>query len=94
VAEDWPVRTSCADQAKQGTIARGEFQPQRFLRRHNFMYVHEEKMIVEMRIYHCAPGRLPALNDRFSNITLDFFKKYGIEPMGFWTTLSVPGKRF
>lgn len=39
-------------------------------------------MIVEMRIYHCAPGRLPALNDRFTNITLDFFKKYGIEPIG------------
>src|SRR5471030_2948915 len=47
-------------------------------------------MIVEMRIYHCAPGRLPALNDRFSNITLDFFKKYGIEPIGFWTTLAGP----
>ena len=47
-------------------------------------------MIVEMRIYHCAPGRLPALNDRFTNITLDFFKKYGIEPIGFWTTLAGP----
>jgi hypothetical protein len=47
-------------------------------------------MIVEMRIYHCAPGRLPALNDRFTNITLDFFKRYGIEPLGFWTTLAGP----
>ena len=47
-------------------------------------------MIVEMRIYHCAPGRLPALNDRFENITLGFFKKYGIEPIGFWTTLAGP----
>src|SRR6195952_1941773 len=47
-------------------------------------------MIVEMRIYHCAPGRLPALNDRFNTITLDFFKKYGIEQIGFWTTVAGP----
>ncbi len=44
-------------------------------------------MIHEMRIYHCAPGRLPALNARFENITLKFWEKYGIRPVGFWTTL-------
>jgi hypothetical protein len=44
-------------------------------------------MIVEMRIYHCAPGRLPALHERFSKITLGFFEKYKIEQIGFWTTL-------
>jgi hypothetical protein len=47
----------------------------------------ETLMIHEMRIYHCAPGRLPALNARFSNITLGFFEKYGIRQVGFWTTL-------
>jgi hypothetical protein len=47
-------------------------------------------MIVEMRIYHCLPGRLPALQDRFTNTTLDFFNKYGIEQIGFWTTLVGP----
>lgn len=47
-------------------------------------------MIIEMRIYHCLPGRLPALNERFSKTTLDFFKKYGIKPVGFWTTLIGP----
>lgn len=47
-------------------------------------------MIVEMRIYHCAPTRLPALLDRFSNITLGFFDKYGIKQIGFWTTLAGP----
>ncbi|MFF7710681.1 NIPSNAP family protein [Pseudomonas sp. NPDC007930] len=47
-------------------------------------------MIVEMRIYHCAPGRLPALNDRFTQITLGFFEKYGIRPIGFWTTIAGP----
>jgi len=53
----------------------------------------DEGMIVEMRVYHCAPGRLPALNERFTTITLDFFKKYGIEPIGFWTTVAGPSNQ-
>lgn len=44
-------------------------------------------MIVEMRVYHCAPTRLPALLNRFETITLGFFEKYGIRQIGFWTTL-------
>lgn len=47
-------------------------------------------MIVEMRVYYCAPTRLPALLDRFRSSTLDFFKKHGIEQIGFWTTLVGP----
>lgn len=47
-------------------------------------------MIVEMRVYHCLPGRLPALQDRFRNTTLALFAHYGIEPIGFWTTLIGP----
>ncbi|OZI53072.1 NIPSNAP family protein [Bordetella genomosp. 4] len=47
-------------------------------------------MIIETRIYHCLPGRLPALHERFTRTTLDFFKKYGIKPIGFWTTLIGP----
>jgi hypothetical protein len=53
----------------------------------------DKRMIVEMRVYHCAPGRLPALNERFTTITLGFFKKYGIEPIGFWTTLAGPSNQ-
>lgn len=45
-------------------------------------------MIVELRIYHCAPGRLPALHERFTKTTLGFFEKHGIEQLGFWTTLA------
>jgi NIPSNAP len=52
--------------------------------------INGEKMIVELRIYRCAPGRLPALLDRFQNTTLDFFEKYGIRQVGFWTTLVGP----
>lgn len=47
-------------------------------------------MIVEMRVYYCAPTRMPALLERFRGTTLDFFKKYGIEQIGFFTTLVGP----
>jgi hypothetical protein len=44
-------------------------------------------MIIELRVYHCLPGRLPALNARFENTTLAFWEKYGIRQVGFFTTL-------
>lgn len=44
-------------------------------------------MMIELRVYQCAPGRLPALQERFAKHTLGFFKKHGIEPIGFWITL-------
>jgi hypothetical protein len=50
-------------------------------------------MIHEMRVYHCAPGRLPALNNRFETITLKFWEKYGIKPVAFWTTLVGPSNQ-
>jgi hypothetical protein len=50
-------------------------------------------MIYELRIYHCAPGRLPALNKRFETITLAFWEKYGIRQVGFWTTLIGPSNQ-
>lgn len=45
-------------------------------------------MIVELRTYHCAPGRLPALHERFTSTTLGFFEQYGIRQIGFWTNLT------
>ena len=42
-------------------------------------------MLYENRVYSAVPGKLPALNDRFANHTIGFFKKYGIGMMGFWT---------
>ena len=47
-------------------------------------------MIVELRTYHCAPGRLPALHERFTGTTLGFFDTYGIRQIGFWTNLTGP----
>lgn len=42
-------------------------------------------MIHELRIYHCLPGRLPALLDRFDTITLKIWERHGIRQAGFWT---------
>ncbi len=47
-------------------------------------------MIYELRVYYCAPNRLPALHQRFEGITLKFWEKYGIKQIGFWTTLIGP----
>lgn len=44
-------------------------------------------MIYEVRVYRCIPGRLPALLNRFQNITLKLWEKHGIRQAGFWTTL-------
>ena len=43
-------------------------------------------MIHELRIYHCVPGRLPALLKRFETITLALWERHGIRQAGFWTT--------
>ena len=44
-------------------------------------------MIYELRIYHCTPGCLPKVLDRFQNIVFGFWEKYEIKQVGFWTTL-------
>ncbi len=42
-------------------------------------------MLYELRTYSAMPGRLPDLHKRFSEITMGFFKKHGIQVVGFWT---------
>ena len=44
-------------------------------------------MIHELRVYTASPGRLPNLLARFEDHTLSIWKKHGIVPVGFWTTL-------
>jgi hypothetical protein len=43
-------------------------------------------VVHELRIYHCAQGRLPALHRRFEESTLALWQRHGIEAVGFWTT--------
>lgn len=42
-------------------------------------------MVYELRVYEVAPGKLPALNERFAKITMRYFEKYGLKAVGFWT---------
>ncbi len=42
-------------------------------------------MLYELRVYHCVPGRLPALLKRFETITLGLWERHGIRQAGFWT---------
>ena len=41
-------------------------------------------MIYENRVYTAVPGKLPAINARFADITIDYFNQYEIGMMGFW----------
>jgi NIPSNAP protein len=47
----------------------------------------EDLMIMELRVYRCLPGRLPALLKRFENHTIKLWAKHGIKQAGFFTTL-------
>ena len=42
-------------------------------------------MLYESRVYVAVPGKLPAINDRFANHTIGFFRNHGIGIIGFWT---------
>lgn len=50
-------------------------------------------MIHELRVYHCLPGRLPALLRRFETITLALWAKHGIRQAGFWTVAIGPSNQ-
>jgi hypothetical protein len=47
-------------------------------------------LIHELRIYHCAPGRLPKLLERFEKVTLAIWQRFGIRQAGFWTVAIGP----
>ncbi len=40
-------------------------------------------MLYELRVYEIAPNKMPAIINRFANITLEYFKKHGIKPVLF-----------
>ncbi len=41
-------------------------------------------MLYELRIYHMHPGRLSAINKRFSEHTMSLFEKHGLKTVDFW----------
>jgi len=42
-------------------------------------------MLYELRVYETVPGRMPALNKRFAEVTLGIWARHGIEVVAFWT---------
>lgn len=44
-------------------------------------------MLLEICVYRCLPGRLPALMKRFESSTIEMFKKHGFTAHGFFTTV-------
>ena len=41
-------------------------------------------MIYELRIYYIHPGRMENIHKRFSEVTLELFKKHNIRTVDFW----------
>ena len=50
-------------------------------------------MVYELRTYHCVPGKLPELLQRFETVTLKIWERHGIRQLGFWTTLIGPSNQ-
>ncbi len=49
-----------------------------------------EAGIFELRIYHCAEGRLPALLKRFREHTTTIFARHGMKSVAYWTPTDQP----
>lgn len=43
-------------------------------------------MIYEHRVYEIMPGKMPAIHERFANVTMRLFEKHGMKVVGFWQT--------
>ena len=46
--------------------------------------------VYELRTYHTLPGRLPALEKRFRDHTLQIFEKHGMKNVGYWVPRDEP----
>jgi hypothetical protein len=45
----------------------------------------QNSRVFELRVYHCLPGRLPALQSRFRDHTIRIFTKHHMTSVGYWT---------
>jgi len=41
--------------------------------------------VFELRVYHCLPGRLPALQTRFREHTIEIFNRHHMTSVAYWT---------
>jgi hypothetical protein len=51
---------------------------------HPHAHARRAAMIFEYRAYYIMPGRMPDIQRRFADVTMNLFKKHGIEVVGFW----------
>jgi len=45
----------------------------------------QSSRVFELRVYHCLPGRLPALQARFRDHTIGIFTKHHMTSVAYWT---------
>ncbi len=48
--------------------------------------------VFELRTYHCAPGKLPDLEKRFREHTMQIFERHGMQNIAYWTFQDDPLK--
>ena len=51
-----------------------------------------ETRVFELRTYHCAPGKLPDLEKRFREHTMQIFERHGMQNIAYWTFQDDPLK--
>lgn len=58
----------------------------------NLKTAQDSKEVYELRVYHAAPGKMPALLARFRDHTIKLFEQHGIESVAYWSPLDEPEK--
>jgi hypothetical protein len=49
--------------------------------------------VFELRTYYCPPGKLPNLEKRFTDHTIQIFGQHSMESIGYWTTIESDGSQ-
>jgi hypothetical protein len=52
----------------------------------------QNSRVFELRVYHTFPGRLPALQTRFREHTIDIFKTHHMTSIAYWVPQDAPQK--
>ena len=52
----------------------------------------QSSRVFELRVYHTLPGRLPALESRFRDHTIQIFNRHQMTSIGYWIPQDAPQK--
>ena len=50
----------------------------------------EDTTVYELRTYTAAPGKMPELQKRFRDHTMQIFEKHGMKNIGYWVAADKP----